>query len=574
VTKRAFILLLCFLVVSFARIIVLTEATAPSIWVDKNKNYTFDSGVDTPCPTIQDAVNTADIYDWICVDEGKYKENVVVNKTGLYLVAVKGPELTEVGVEDVNKPVFNITASDVIVEGFKLVNATGNYPATGIYMKNIDNCTIRANIIEGDRSGIWGKSITNCLIEENEICNIVYLHGIYLADPVNCQILNNNITKIPDTGIALCRPYHTLVKGNEVKFYVYNGIKIYNSPMYNCTIEDNLIDGGYYSSGQIGVQVHMCGDSFITIRNNTIIDNEYGGIAIFSSNYITIMGNSIENSQRYYGVAIHESGHVCVIGNLMTGNSKGIWLTHSSEDIVTVYNDIVDNTEYGAFADDQSNLDARLNWWGDPTGPSGVGPGNGDPVSSNVIYEPWLTAPITSEPDAVGLVAYNKSAQDEVLTFPNMNMEISLIGSANVFIALYKSNPGTDLEGDIGIYIDIYIPDASQLTQISVKIYYDETRIQFLGLRESSLTMHWWDGSEWRICSDAGVNTDENYVWAVIGWNTKPSLTDLSGTAFGCGKKPPPVGGTVTVGTFYTLLPWISLATLTIATIYLLWKRS
>ncbi|MFC1572733.1 FlgD immunoglobulin-like domain containing protein [Candidatus Eisenbacteria bacterium] len=34
-------------------------------------------------------------------------------------------------------------------------------------------------------------------------------------------------------------------------------------------------------------------------------------------------------------------------------------------------------------------VDARYNWWGDPTGPGGVGPGNGDAVSEGVQYYPW-----------------------------------------------------------------------------------------------------------------------------------------------------------------------------------------
>jgi hypothetical protein len=35
-------------------------------------------------------------------------------------------------------------------------------------------------------------------------------------------------------------------------------------------------------------------------------------------------------------------------------------------------------------------FDARNNWWGDASGPGGVGPGTGDAVSSNVYYTPWL----------------------------------------------------------------------------------------------------------------------------------------------------------------------------------------
>lgn len=36
---------------------------------------------------------------------------------------------------------------------------------------------------------------------------------------------------------------------------------------------------------------------------------------------------------------------------------------------------------------------ATENWWGDASGPSGAGPGSGDPVSAGVDFSDWLTAP-------------------------------------------------------------------------------------------------------------------------------------------------------------------------------------
>lgn len=35
-------------------------------------------------------------------------------------------------------------------------------------------------------------------------------------------------------------------------------------------------------------------------------------------------------------------------------------------------------------------IDARYNWWGHPSGPSGAGQGSGAAVSDNVDYRPWL----------------------------------------------------------------------------------------------------------------------------------------------------------------------------------------
>ncbi|WP_346866528.1 hypothetical protein [Methanocalculus sp. MSAO_Arc2] len=37
---------------------------------------------------------------------------------------------------------------------------------------------------------------------------------------------------------------------------------------------------------------------------------------------------------------------------------------------------------------------ASHNWWGEPSGPSGIGPGTGSPVRGATLYEPWLTRPV------------------------------------------------------------------------------------------------------------------------------------------------------------------------------------
>ena len=40
--------------------------------------------------------------------------------------------------------------------------------------------------------------------------------------------------------------------------------------------------------------------------------------------------------------------------------------------------------------DKEHQIDAASVWWGDQTGPSGGGRGEGDKVSNYVLIEPWL----------------------------------------------------------------------------------------------------------------------------------------------------------------------------------------
>lgn len=46
-----------------------------------------------------------------------------------------------------------------------------------------------------------------------------------------------------------------------------------------------------------------------------------------------------------------------------------------------------------------TTLNAELNWWGDASGPSGVGPGSGGAVSNNVDYDPWLPTDFQHSPE-------------------------------------------------------------------------------------------------------------------------------------------------------------------------------
>ena len=51
---------------------------------------------------------------------------------------------------------------------------------------------------------------------------------------------------------------------------------------------------------------------------------------------------------------------------------------------------LVSNSDSGLLNYNSSQVDARNNWWGDATGPAGIGSGSGDAVLGNVLFAPWL----------------------------------------------------------------------------------------------------------------------------------------------------------------------------------------
>jgi hypothetical protein len=73
--------------------------------------------------------------------------------------------------------------------------------------------------------------------------------------------------------------------------------------------------------------------------------------------------------------------------------SVGAWGGLPSGTFVYInFNNILGNSSFGVRNDGTSEIiDARDNWWGDASGPSGVGPGSGDAVTANVDFDPWLS---------------------------------------------------------------------------------------------------------------------------------------------------------------------------------------
>jgi len=109
-------------------------------------------------------------------------------------------------------------------------------------------------------------------------------------------------------------------------------------------------------------------------------------------------------------------------------------------------------------------------------------------------------------------------------------------------VARYEDNPGGDDPTDFNAldkYIDVYVPDTSEVTEIEIRLYYTDAEVTTADVDEESLRLFWWDGAEWNECSpDSGVNTASTngysgYMWAKIRNNTTPSLEDLQGTEFG-----------------------------------------
>lgn len=125
----------------------------------------------------------------------------------------------------------------------------------------------------------------------------------------------------------------------------------------------------------------------ITVSDNILINCGISGGTTSEIEFKYEIHNNIISD---WGAGIwFDKGTLNVTENLIVDHLYGVHGDRS--EILLRNNNIFGNERYGVEnADDSVTIDARYNWWGAANGPSGEGPGDGDPVSEYVLYDPWL----------------------------------------------------------------------------------------------------------------------------------------------------------------------------------------
>ena len=120
---------------------------------------------------------------------------------------------------------------------------------------------------------------------------------------------------------------------------------------------------------------------------------EYGGSNSTSGNmYVEKATPKIKNCTIRYSLnsGIRSSNaNLTIMFCSIHNNKYGIY--SSASDLRVNQCNIYSNSQYGVYNTTSAKvMDARFNWWGHSSGPSGQGPGSGDVISNYVAYEPWL----------------------------------------------------------------------------------------------------------------------------------------------------------------------------------------
>ena len=421
---------------------------------------------------IQDAIDAASAGDTILVHPGTYNESLHIVTGDLTIQSTDGADVTIVDVQgDVNG--VWIVADDVTFTGFTVRGAT----TTGIQVEGSD-IKILDNTIYGNLGGDTGINIIgsyNVTVAGNDIYNNtggigiaestligvgpennIYNNEMFGVWVYNCNpegsadavtIWGNNIYN--DTagynqmiGIFVSNSGYVNASGNNL----WGGaIGIMNEQSNSTIYSNNIIhdmvnadlDGGPGSAG-IGV----LGSDGVTISGNEIYNIELFGIAVVSSQQITIgdgndvygngigvlvassetgpshdisiTGNSVHDSQE--GIIISDSSNIAISNNDIVNNTGGVGSGISvsgtaSTNITVSWNNIYGNTPYGVEAYGVTEpVQAGGNYWGSLTGPGGVASGSGDAVTDNVWYSPWLTRTFqTIQEDRIAYIGWETS---------------------------------------------------------------------------------------------------------------------------------------------------------------------
>ena len=355
--------------------------------------HNLDTGLNYT--TIQEAIDAPETLDGhtIFVEEGKYYEHVIVNKS-LSLVG-ENISTTVIDGNFSGNPV-TIAASHVNMTSFTVqeawlgiwyvFNGFGIYVAPGTSYNNISHNFITNNLMYGimlnasshniisdniirnnNGSGVTIWSSSNNMIFNNTIENcglILGGSGIIVFNSTENIVYDNIVLDNNGLGIALFRSGHNQLYNNNMTDNRYNfGITGLSKSDFNNSVgTSNLVDGKsvYYLQGVDDIvldsQLNIGTLYLINCKNVTIKDlflsNNSFGLLLWETRSSKIENLTVKDN--CYGIHLILSTNITISGSYITNNVKGIWLNSSNVCSISG-NNIEANDDRGIVLDLSSN---------------------------------------------------------------------------------------------------------------------------------------------------------------------------------------------------------------------------
>ncbi|MEF8788436.1 MAG: alpha-L-fucosidase, partial [Planctomycetota bacterium] len=188
-------------------------------------------------------------------------------------------------------------------------------------------------------------------------------------------------------------------------------------------VADNVTIQGLSIGNFMRAGVVVDADEAAVLRNHIAGARKGTGVLVQGAHSVSVRRNRMESLR--FGIRVEGASASTTIrdnriharnGLLIRGRARDIAAEHNDlEDNRTCvmvaargghmpsgvnihYNDLRQSSEWGlrvkagsAETLDVTEIDATKNWWGDPDGPSGRGPGQGSRVTDGAAFDPWLT---------------------------------------------------------------------------------------------------------------------------------------------------------------------------------------
>lgn len=226
------------------------------------------------------------------------------------------------------------------------------------------------------------------------------------------------------------------VGGNQIcgaLFLQSTGGQAENFNLNHVTIRDNACTSVTFPPEYT---VTLNGDN-ITMNHTAIFNNGNAAtdVTLLANAGVLTATHSVVQNNAGHGLRVSGGRAGLTCGTVANNGGDGIAVTGGAAAIIGT--GIYSNTGMGLNNTTVNSVTAAYNWWGDASGPGGVGPGSGDEVSDKVVYAPWLTA----EGCFTGLLI-DKTAQD-------VNGGPLLAPGDLIRYTLYITNTGNIIQHDL-----------------------------------------------------------------------------------------------------------------------------
>ena len=278
----------------------------------------------------------------------------------------------------------------------------------------IDGGTFEGNAVHALQLG----NVYDAIIEHSTFSGggrgILFVTAAAGADPIGQVTIRNNVlTDLGDAAIlvditntALDAPL--VIEGNSVNQAVdllgiagatFDVGLAAGQTHAAITVDNNAIThSGALGAATAAHALKLSGG----LTNVTITDNQFdgGGVANNGGEPANSGVYLASNSTQFGAIAAGDA--VELTTNTISGFVNGVTVYDevggvfgglpAANGLALVRNSIAGNSAFGVRSGPANAAAAICNWWGAATGPSGVGPGAGDAVSSHVLFAPWLAS--------------------------------------------------------------------------------------------------------------------------------------------------------------------------------------